>query len=308
MFGSEMLEVGIGTTMLLLFVSLICTAAREALETVMKSRASQLQKGIAEFFRAPNGSIQGVDAFYNHALISPLFAGLYAVAVKTNLPTYIPAAQFAAAMFDLAQNGKLPTDSPIASAVENARRVVGDDAVRIRAELEGLYNGTMDRVSGWYKRRTQFILFGLGLTIAVVLNIDTVTVIEALSTNTTLRQAAVAEAGKAVTMPLLGCVDTAKCVEGGTFGQLRESIGDLGYPIGWPAKALQACVSKAGHPCPPAAWIYVKMAIGWLVTALAVTLGAPFWFDVLNKFIVIRSTVKPHEKSPEEGSEDRHDK
>jgi hypothetical protein len=34
-------------------------------------------------------------------------------------------------------------------------------------------------------------------------------------------------------------------------------------------------------------------------------LGAPFWFDVLNKFMVIRSTVKPYEKSPPEGSEDR---
>jgi hypothetical protein len=34
-------------------------------------------------------------------------------------------------------------------------------------------------------------------------------------------------------------------------------------------------------------------------------MGAPFWFDVLNKVMVIRSTVKPHEKSPEEASEDR---
>ena len=45
--------------------------------------------------------------------------------------------------------------------------------------------------------------------------------------------------------------------------------------------------------------------LGWLITALAATLGAPFWFDVLNKVMVIRSTVKPREKSPDEGSEDR---
>jgi hypothetical protein len=31
---------------------------------------------------------------------------------------------------------------------------------------------------------------------------------------------------------------------------------------------------------------------------------AAFWFDLLNKFIVIRSTVKPKEKSPEEKSKD----
>ena len=34
-------------------------------------------------------------------------------------------------------------------------------------------------------------------------------------------------------------------------------------------------------------------------------LGAPFWFDVMNRFMVVRSTVKPKEKSPDEASVDR---
>ena len=50
------------------------------------------------------------------------------------------------------------------------------------------------------------------------------------------------------------------------------------------------------------------MLIGWLITAFAATLGAPFWFDTLNKIMVIRSTVKPTEKSLPEGSEDRKTK
>jgi len=33
------------------------------------------------------------------------------------------------------------------------------------------------------------------------------------------------------------------------------------------------------------------------MTAIAISLGAPFWFDLLNKFIVVRSTVKPKEKA-----------
>ena len=49
-------------------------------------------------------------------------------------------------------------------------------------------------------------------------------------------------------------------------------------------------------------WIWI---VGWMMTAFAATMGAPFWFDLLNKMMVIRSTVKPKEKSPEEGSEDR---
>lgn len=51
-------------------------------------------------------------------------------------------------------------------------------------------------------------------------------------------------------------------------------------------------------------WWGMKL-LGLFLTGLAVSLGAPFWFDVLNKLMVVRSTVKPHEKSPEEGSEDR---
>lgn len=47
---------------------------------------------------------------------------------------------------------------------------------------------------------------------------------------------------------------------------------------------------------------------GWLISAFAVMLGAPpFWFDILNKFMVVRSTVKPREKSREEDSKDRED-
>ncbi|HUS12711.1 MAG TPA: hypothetical protein VMZ30_19735 [Pyrinomonadaceae bacterium] len=47
--------------------------------------------------------------------------------------------------------------------------------------------------------------------------------------------------------------------------------------------------------------------LGWLITALAISLGAPFWFDTLNRVMVIRSTVKPHEKSREQESKDNPD-
>jgi hypothetical protein len=46
---------------------------------------------------------------------------------------------------------------------------------------------------------------------------------------------------------------------------------------------------------------------GWLITAFAISLGAPFWFDTLNRIMVVRSTVKPHEKSREQESKDNPD-
>ena len=39
---------------------------------------------------------------------------------------------------------------------------------------------------------------------------------------------------------------------------------------------------------------WYEMLFGWLITALAISLGAPFWFDLLNKFIKLRETgTKP---------------
>jgi hypothetical protein len=44
--------------------------------------------------------------------------------------------------------------------------------------------------------------------------------------------------------------------------------------------------------------LHPQVFVGWLLTILALTLGAPFWFDMLNKFINIRFAGK----SPDEAA------
>jgi hypothetical protein len=83
-------------------------------------------------------------------------------------------------------------------------------------------------------------------------------------------------------------------------------IEGLGLPIGWDTGDDPQRKWPGWHWKRDGGWwdqIYWH-GLGWLLTALAISLGAPFWFDVLNKFIVVRSTVKPKEKSPEEKSKD----
>jgi len=77
----------------------------------------------------------------------------------------------------------------------------------------------------------------------------------------------------------------------------------LKLPIGWD-RGLPQHPGSDGKP----ATDWLEVIAGLLITALATTLGAPFWFDLLNKVMVVRSTVKPHEKSPEEASEDKQPK
>lgn len=96
-----------------------------------------------------------------------------------------------------------------------------------------------------------------------------------------------------------------------------DKIQSLGLPVGWhrfedeKSRFLGISLFKfspyfpedfSGRNEDPSALLKI---LGWLMTAAAISLGAPFWFDLLNKFMVVRSTVKPKEKSPDEPSKDR---
>jgi hypothetical protein len=53
--------------------------------------------------------------------------------------------------------------------------------------------------------------------------------------------------------------------------------------------------SGAPDPLPKAEpwWGWLIRAVGWTLTALALSLGTPFWFDTLGKFLNVRSGVRP---------------
>jgi hypothetical protein len=165
-----------------------------------------------------------------------------------------------------------------------------------RLNIEAWFDSGMDRVSGWYKRSTQWIIFWIALFVAVALNVNTITIVDFLYRNDTARATIVALAEAA-------SADTAFITR--NYAEARQELEALDLPIGW--------ASGWGAPGQPTGVLDVWNGLlgplfGWLLTALAATMGAPFWFDLLNKVMVIRSTVKPHEKSPEEGSEDRQPK
>ncbi len=201
------------------------------------------------------------------------------------------------------------TDDP---KVDQARHAVltlvnaaSGDAQKARENIEFWFNTGMDRVSGWYKRRSQRALFLIGLAVAVGLNIDTVRILRELMTNKSKREAVVAIATNYSKQQPATTDITAQ------FQEANSQLGMLGLPLGWrPCPSCGQSRLKFFDRCWQSCWKYnVTKAggltiFGWLLTAFAVCLGAPFWFDVLNKFIVVRSTVKPAEKSGTEAAKE----
>jgi hypothetical protein len=184
----------------------------------------------------------------------------------------------------------------------------GDDAVKVRENIENWFNSTTDRIAGWYKRRTQVITLVLGICIGVVLNADTVLVMDALWHNAALRSSVTSQAEQFNARAKNAAINRA--AEGEEkFEEASRALANVGLPIGWNAQdaahTLPGSVFK--EPGRAISWSLYQLDLhwlGWLVTGLAISLGAPFWFDLLNKFIVVRSTVKPQEKSPTEPSKD----
>ena len=353
MFGSQILEVAIGVIFIFILVSIMCSVVREGIEAWMKTRAAFLERGIRELLHDKAGTGLAKD-FYQHPLIYSLFAADYQPPKDTKakpyawssgreLPSYIPTKNFALALMDLAARG--PQTDAMSSdpestriSLESIRRNVdnlGNPAVQrvvltaldtaqgdlnqMQANLEAWYDSGMDRVSGWYKRSSQWVIFWIGLFVAVVMNINTITITDYLSRNDVARKALVARAEAAVNDPAFqSAVKARRDSATVRYYDARRELDSLQLPIGWdmgwgaprqhyqlPAKAV-AGTGILARLQGVAYWNNVFGPVfGWLLTALAAMLGAPFWFDILNKIMVIRSTVKPHEKSKEEASDDR---
>jgi len=208
------------------------------------------------------------------------------------------------------------------------------DVQRFKLLVENWYNGMMDRVTGWYKRQANRILIIIGLCLAIAFNVSTIDIVVKLSKDKDVREALVKNATEYVKTH----IDSAKAGTGAdtakkdtSFAALRARLdsmkalynaniaennttlglgwGDFGFTqdsIAWVKKGSvqkdrpkhkQHIISKVGYVL----WQTAKTPrywLGFLITAFAISLGAPFWFDLLNKFINLRvSGAKPAEAS-----------
>lgn len=204
------------------------------------------------------------------------------------------------------------------------------DEAKLEA-LEQYFNDNTDRITSWYRRHVHAWLLLIGILLASLLNVDTLQIVKVLSQDSAVRERIVAEAlgdirgNRSIayqvdcssqddaagapaepaatdsgsdradaTTPALVPDDAQKqekeldrCEQ-----QLREGISrrlgyaeGLGLPLGWSNEDL-----------PLDDWHALLLKIlGWLLTALAICVGAPFWFDLLNRLANVRAVLKPEE-------------
>lgn len=301
MFGSAMLDVAVGMVFVFLLLSLICSAFNELLETRLKNRSCDLEKGIKGLLGTDTGL---VEKLYDHGLIFSLYRGTYAEASqRKTLPSYIPSADFAKALSSLLVAENSPFDlasiqssvaaisnTKVKSALTTILNEANGDLQMFQAGLRSWFNSAMDRVSGWYKRRTHVIIFSLGFAIAIAMNVNSISLAQELWTNEATREALVGAAQGYVDKHSTSSASSASTsnLDQGLKADIDE-LRSTNLPIGWSRSVLQN-LGKS-----PLLWL--AAILGWFLTACAASLGAPFWFDVLGKIVVVRTSIKPGEKS-----------
>lgn len=323
MFGSAMLDVAIGTVFVFLAASLAVTAANELCASILRWRSRNLAEGLRMLLDRGGAEATPLsEKIYGHALIQSL------VRKAGHWPSYIPSRTFALALLDHAQiapRGNATLDEMRANvdkstlpepvkqvlrallieAESDLRRGVSGYA-KLQEGVEIWFNGSMDRVAGWYKRRAQYLNLGFAVLLVAATNLDSIDVVRALAKDTTLRQAIAAQATAVAESPrtvVLGddvddtsgahpVADTAKAYR--DLAHDISSIDGLGIPMGWSREG------KLHSPLGSTAafWWWARKLLGLVLTALAASLGAPFWFDMLNKIVSIRSTGKAPEEKP----------
>jgi len=314
-----LVEAAIGLALVYFLASTLASGLIELVAHKVGYRGKFLRIGLANLL--PDRWI------YLRVVNHPLLAGLYRdVPGRIKHPSYIPGETFAQALFDVVVRKAAqirdaaphPDDRPLtARALLDAARVcrasgftvgesllplveqAGDSLEVARRNVTAWYEAAMDRVSGWYKRRARWWLFWVGAGIALAFNVDTIEIVRALAHNPALR-VALAEEGARV-------VEKGGDAGGESIAALTgrlQAIERRGLPIGFSCVAagasaerdarslrtmLAQCWSEA-RARSGAAW--TLKAIGWLITALAVSLGGPFWFELLNRLVDLRGAGK----------------
>jgi hypothetical protein len=333
------IEVLIGLAFVYLILALIVTALTEWVSSALRLRARNLRNAVRQMLD-PVGQTTTADAFYAHRRIQALSEG-------AKKPSYIPSKTFAEVLLDLTTRGQNKVDA------EKVPLLGGPAASSL--DIEERFLDTMNRASGWYKRKAIVISVFWAAVVVISANADTLDIADRLWSSPSIRQAIVAQAQARVAL------GRPRAIEDATYPnredpvpsdteesseQEKESnqISDadrkaLESLVGWAAEykginapycaALQkdrdnACRERgdetacgailekiAAEPrCelvqgalkptvtfPGRTMLFSVMwplvfghLLGWMLSIAAVSLGAPFWFDTLSRFVNLRGS------------------
>lgn len=241
-------------------------------------------------------------------------------------PDYIPAHVFSSALFSFVhsimnQNHSVPYDpirlkraiegSPLKQELKEYLLQAFEESqgsiTLARKRLETWFDDSMEGLIEAYKKRTRVCAFLVAMLIAGLANVDTIVLAKYLyehpsqaailagaaekeTKDSTLykqveKSMAVIEknlkqnAADSISLAVIQQARNNLQLAKNQYDTQNSMLKAIGLPLGWEGCDKKACC----FPC-------LSKVLGLLLTTLALTLGAPFWFDMINKLVNIRSS------------------
>jgi hypothetical protein len=303
---SIFLQVILGLAVVFLLMCMFASGLQELVSRLLNQRGQYLRENLQSLL--PDRWV------YLRVINHPVVSGLYRdVPGRGVPPSYIPARNFAQALTDVLVCRHQSASKAPAYDLDGARLAVQDArdkdlaagyalmpvfarATEMEEALDGVekwFDSSTARLSGWYKARIQKLLFVIGFGIAVALNVDTIEITRQLAVSESLRQATtqLAERQQQTEAP-------GNNVQAGRADLMQ--LAQAGLPIGY------TCLGSATRTAPVSLTAltencrvalnqlgtgdWLLKLVGLLLTAMATALGAPFWFDLVNRIINLRSS------------------
>ncbi|MDP4712041.1 MAG: hypothetical protein NWS63_12645 [Saprospiraceae bacterium] len=292
----QMLTIVLGIIFILLLLSLLATTIMELVSSLMQLRGKNLERALRNMLASSDLDERILEAFKQNALYRQLS---YRNGKKLSAPSYVSPQSFQAILMNILLEGREQNLENIRGSIDK----LGNQDLRevllqllnesenklddFRSKVQGWYNDVMDRSTAWYKQNTQKLLVMIGFALAVVFNADTIAIYQRLGADPEALQQVVTMAEAYVA----GNDVEAIRQRDPEFEQIYQNLKNLVQQdleaarrplgLGW-----DNGIAQMG----PLDWL--TKLLGWVVTALAVSLGAPFWFDLLKKIVNIRQSAK----------------
>jgi hypothetical protein len=275
MFGSQALETAIGLVLMFFVLATAASAVVEIGSRFTRLRAKGLQRALARIVSGEQHPPRVGNAKADE---------LIKLATGRTRSAYMSATSFADAVTELAARVNTVEGAffkPMIEKLDALAREARGDLTKVKAGLETWFDQTMTATAETYKKFTAIILFCVGGVLAVSFNASTVHVTNDLWHDSVLRAAVVEAAGKTTTASTTGAAATCSDKNEITNAKCAiDKIDDFKLPLGYGDSSLKAELDLA-H------------VAGWLLTALLVMLGAPFWFDLLTRLVALRGGHRP---------------
>ena len=315
---TALLDTAIGLTIVYLGAALFVTVTNESIAAVLNSRGKMLYQNVRALLGQPylnqviklipgfKGAEKSLRSYVDPEVLAHVVVGKW-LTPNVDLPQPAQKPDLFAAIRKMADEEGSELKSVLwtlaVSADNNIEKLTKNVSQWIDRSLTVLGEG--------YKRRMQLWSFVLGILVAGGFNVDTLHVTERLYRDKELRESVAVGAEqftqKTSAEVFKQCQEKSQAERekteacgpmvnlAGALAKRSDTFGKL--PIGWEGVALRAAPGES-------AWrtvgIWALRLLGWLLTALAVSVGAPFWFDLLNRFVNIRSSIKRPEVAKEQ--------